>query len=122
MEQLTQGHTTSKLVMWDFNPRQPVVNAYRGKCLIQTVDAQTFLKFSQLPRFTGVGRGVCVEVWGYCEGEGGEGEVFILSLLFSELVSDSIIPHDYWVKNSHFLFKMLPPNKPSKDNRLIIGV
>lgn len=62
-----------------------------------TVDAQTFLKFSQLPWFT-VWEGVCMcGVWGYCE-EGGKGEVFILSLFFSELVSDTIILHDYWVK------------------------
>lgn len=33
---------------------------------------------------------------------------------------DSIRPHDYWCKSSHFLLRVLPPSKLSKDDRLVI--
>lgn len=59
---------------------------------------------------------------GSCEGEVEEGKIgaypVFLSLFFSDLAKDSIIPHD-WCERSCVLLWMSLPSIPSNDDRLI---
>lgn len=99
MEQPTQGHTTSKLVVWAFNPRQSVANAQRGNVLYKQLMLRHFLNLVNFPSFLGWG-GVCVECGGIVKEKLRRGRrgVYPVSLFFSELVSDTIVPHDSWVR------------------------
>ena len=63
-----------------------------------TVDAQTFLKFSQLPWFTGwEGVCVCVECGGVVKKKEGK-EKCLSCLSSSQNLSVTLLYHDYWVK------------------------